>query len=353
MKTFVYFGTKPVERSQGLYCYSLDLETGDLDFVAATPAVNCSFISIHPSKKVLYTLANIEGAPAGENGALSAYAINPHTGALAHINTAPCPSVAPSHVQVDRIGANVFGANYNASYAITYPVRPDGGLGAYSDIHRYEGRGPNEKRQEAPHPHSVFTSPDNRFALVCDLGTDTVHVYENDTLNHQLVPSAFGHVKTAPGAGPRHLAFHPSGRFVYVLNEMASTLGVYDYDSATGALSETQTIDTLPADYDAIRWAAEVLVSPDGRYVYSSNRGHESIAIFSVDLATGKLTAIGHEPTRGKEPRNFNLDPTGRWLIAANMDSDNCELFRIDPVTGQLAHKQSLPIPACARVAFL
>ncbi|MBD5782088.1 lactonase family protein [Pelagicoccus sp. NFK12] len=353
MKTFVYFGTKPVAHSKGLYCYSLDLESGEMELVGTTAAENCAFLSVHPSKRILYTLANVKEAEKGQNGGLAAYRINLETGALSHINTVSCPTVSPSHVQVDRIGANVFGANYNSSYAITYPVREDGGLGEYSDIQKYEGSGPNEKRQECSHPHSVFTSPDNRFALVSDLGTDTVHVYENDTLNHKLVPSAFGHIKTAPGAGPRHLAFHPSGRFVYVLNEMASTLGVYDYDSSTGALRETQVIDTLPADYDEIRWAAEVLVSPDGRFVYSSNRGHESIAIFSVDPATGKLTAIDHEPTRGVQPRNFNIDPTGRWLIAANMDSDNCELFRIDPVSGKLTHTRSLEIPACARVAFL
>ncbi|MDQ8188127.1 lactonase family protein [Pelagicoccus sp. SDUM812002] len=353
MKTFVYFGTKPVEHSKGIYCYSLDLETGAMALVDTTTAVNCAFLSVHPSKRVLYTLANVAGAEKGQNGGLAAYRINPETGALAHINTVSCPTVSPSHVQVDRIGANVFGANYNSSFVVTYPVRADGGLAEYSDIKRYEGNGPNEKRQEAPHPHSVFTSPDNRFALVSDLGTDTVHVYENDTLNHKLVSTKFGHVNTTPGAGPRHLAFHPCGRFVYVLNEMASTLGVYNYDSATGALSEVQVIDTLPSDYDEIRWAAEVLVSPDGRFVYSSNRGHESIAIFSVDPASGKLTAVGHESTRGVQPRNFNIDPTGRWLIAANMDSDNCELFRIDPVSGNLSHTSSLAIPACARVAFL
>lgn len=353
MKTFVYFGTKPDEKSKGIYCYSLDLETGEMELVATTSAGNCAFLSIHPSKRVLYTIANVEGAEIGQNGGLAAYRINPETGALAHINTVSCPSASPSHVQVDRVGANVFAANYSASYAITYPVRADGGLGECSDIKEYEGKGPNEKRQDAPHPHSVFTSPDNRFALVCDLGTDTVHVYENDTINHQLAPSDFSHIKTAPGAGPRHLAFHPSGRFVYVLNEMASNIGVYDYDSATGALKETQIIDTLPADYDEIRWAAEVLVSPDGRFVYSSNRGHESIAIFSVDPASGKLTSVGQEPTRGIQPRNFNIDPSGRWLIAANMDSDNCELFRIDPVSGMLTRKTSLKIPACSRVVFL
>ncbi len=353
MKTFVYFGTKAVESSKGLYCYSLDLETGDMEFVATTPAANCAFISVHPSKQILYTLANASSENEDQVGGLSAYRTNLETGALTHINTADCPDKAPSHIQVDRIGANVFGANYGCSYAITYPVRADGGLDESSDIKHYEGSGPNEKRQEASHPHSVFTSPDNRFALVCDLGTDKVHVYENDTINHKLVSTEFGHVTTAPGAGPRHLAFHPSGRFVYVLNEMASTLGIYDYDSATGALSEKQTIDTLPADYDEIRWAAEVLVSPDGRFVYSSNRGHESIAIFSVDQATGELTTVGHEPTRGVQPRNFNIDHSGRWLIAANMDSDNCELFRIDPVEGTLTHKSNLEIPACSRVAFL
>jgi len=353
MKTFVYFGTKPTEKSEGLYCYSLDLETGEMDLVETTPAINCAYIAIAPSKKVLYTLANLDGAEKGQNGALAAYSINPLTGALAHINTVACPTVTPSHVQVDRIGANVFGANYNSSFAITYPVRADGGLGEHSDLHKYEGSGPNEKRQEASHPHSVFTSPDNRFALVCDLGTDSVYVYENDTLNHKLVPSKFVQVKTAPGAGPRHLAFHPSGRFVFVLNEMASTVGVYNYDSASGALTETQTIDTLPDDYDAIRWAAEILTSPDGRFLYTSNRGHESIAIFSIDPASGHLTLVGHEATRGKQPRNFGIDPTGRWLIAANMDSDNCELFRIDPQSGTLTHTHSLEIPSCARVAFL
>lgn len=348
MKTFVYFGSRAKKDKGGIYCYSFDLENGEMEFLSRTDCPDASFISIHPNKKFLYSLTKSDQAKG-----ISSFDLDPNTGDLTHLNTVESPAGAPSHIQVDRIGANVFGANYGCSYAITYPVRADGGLGESSDIKRYEGSGPNEKRQEASHPHSVFTSPDNRFALVCDLGTDKVHVYENDTINHKLDPTPFGHAKTAPGAGPRHLAFHPCGSFVYVLNEMASTLGVYDYDSATGALTETQVIDTLPSDYDEIRWAAEVLVSPDGRFVYSSNRGHESIAIFSVDQATGQLTAVGHEPTRGVQPRNFNIAPSGRWLIAANMDSDNCELFRIDPAAGTLTHKSSLKIPACSRVTFL
>ncbi|MBK1876666.1 lactonase family protein [Pelagicoccus mobilis] len=348
MKTFVYFGSRAKEEKGGIYCYSLDLESGKMEFLSQTPCPDASFISIHPNKKFLYSLTKSDQAKG-----LSSFALDPNTSALTHINTVETPAGAPSHVQIDRIGANVFGANYGAQYAILNPVRADGGLDEHSDLHKYEGSGPNKDRQEASHPHSVFTSPDNRFALVCDLGTDSVYVYENDTINHKLVPTEFGQVKTAPGAGPRHLAFHPNGQHVYVLNEMASTVGVYDYTPATGALSEVQTIDTLPADYDEIRWAAEILVSPDGRFLYSSNRGHESIAIFSIDQSTGKLTSIGHEPTRGKQPRNFGIDPTGRWLIAANMDSDNCELFRIDPVTGTLTHTRSLEIPGCARVAFL
>ncbi len=351
MKTFVYFGTRAVERSEGIYCYSLDLESGAMEHVATTPAVNSSFISIAPSKKVLYSSVNREGAAKGQDGGLSAYSLNPCTGEIELINTVASPTVAPSHVQVDRIGSTVFGANYHNGFVATFPVRADGGLAEMSDLRQHSGTGPNTDRQEASHPHSVFTSPDNRFALVCDLGTDKIHTYALDIQKGILVDSGFA--TAAPGAGPRHLAFHPSGRFVYVLNEMASTVGVYQYESATGVLTEIQILDTLPNDYDGIRWAAEILVSPDGRFVYSSNRGHESISIFSVDPTTGQLTLIGHEPTRGIQPRNFGIEPTGRWLIAANMDSDTCELFRIDRQTGTLAHTQSIEIPACSRVAFL
>jgi 6-phosphogluconolactonase len=226
--------------------------------------------------------------------------------------------------------------NYGTGSVAVLAIRDDGSLGDSTAFVQHSGSSVNPKRQQGPHAHSVNLSPDNRFAIVADLGLDQVLVYRFDASSGSLQPNDPPFARVAPGAGPRHFTFHPSGRFAYVINELASTVTAFNWDARRGVLSEIQTISTLPKDFSGENYTAEVVVHPNGRFLYGSNRGHDSIAVFSIDRQ-GKLTFIETTPTQGSFPRNFALDPTGRWLFAANQRSDNVVLFRVDPKTGRLS----------------
>jgi 6-phosphogluconolactonase len=233
-----------------------------------------------------------------------------------------------------------------------FPVRDDGKLGEASSFVQHKGSSVDKERQEGPHAHSVNLSPDNRFAFAADLGLDQVLVYRLDAARGILTPNEppFGRVK--PGAGPRHFSFHPNGRFAYVINEMHNTVTAFAYDAARGVLTEIQTVATLPADFRGESWTAEVVVHPSGKFLYGSNRGHDSIAVFAVDPAKGTLTPIERTPVKGKGPRNFAVDPTGAWLVAANHQSDNIVVFRIDKKTGRLTptgQEFKVSSPVCVR----
>jgi 6-phosphogluconolactonase len=217
-----------------------------------------------------------------------------------------------------------------------FPIDEDGRLRPASSVVQVHGHGVNRERQEGPHAHSINLDPASRFAFVCDLGLDKVFSYRFDSAAGKLTPNDPPAVDLPPGSGPRHMAFHPSARFAYVINEMASTITAFWYDAETGVLSRAQTLSTLPAGFKGTNTCAEVAVHPNGKFVYGSNRGHDSIAIFSVDPVTGRLTAAGHEPTQGKTPRGFGIDPTGAYLLAANQDSNTVVVFRIDASTGKL-----------------
>ena len=230
---------------------------------------------------------------------------------------------------------------------------PDGTLGEASAFIQHEGKGADPSRQESPHAHSINLDAANRFAFAADLGLDKVLVYRFDADKGSLTPNDPPFAKVAPATGPRHFAFHPGGKFAYVIGEMANTVTAFDYDASTGTLTEIQSITTLPADFKGRSHTAEVQVHPSGKFVYGSNRGHDSIAIFTVDPATGKLTAAGHEPTLGKNPRNFAIDPTGAYLLAENQDSGSIVLFKIDPATGglkQVGEPLSIPMPVCIKM---
>ena len=231
-----------------------------------------------------------------------------------------------------------------------YPIGPETKPGPPAIRFRHTGTGPNEERQEAPHPHSVFFSPDGQYLFVCDLGMDKVMVYTRGPEAHEW--SAHDAISLEPGAGPRHLAFHPSGKAVYVVNELNNTVTRLSYEEP-GKLVRLESITTLPASYTEISWTAEVLVSPDGRFVYASNRGHDSIAIFRIDEQTGELHAAGHVSTRGKTPRNFALTPDGQWMIAANQESDSIVLFRMDSQSGLPVYagvESSVSQPVCVLI---
>lgn len=350
-----YVGTYTTQQSaRGIYAYRLDLATGTLASAGlAAESTDPSYVAIHGSGKYLYAVNEVGNFEGKKSGALSAFAREPNSGLLKLLNQVATGGQSPCYVALDKRGKYVLVANYGGGSVATFPVRGDGSLGEAAGFVQHSGSSIDKKRQRAPHAHWIGVSPDNRFALVPDLGLDEVLVYRFDAATGALTPNNRPFVKVSPGAGPRHFAFHPNGRFGYVLNEMGSTVTAFSYEAVSGSLSELQTISTLPKNYAGENGAAELAVHPSGRFLYASNRGHDSIAAFSIDPGKGTLTSVGRFSTQGKTPRNFAIDPTGRFLVAANQDSGTVLVFRIDWATGRLtpaAKVGEVPAPVC--VAF-
>jgi 6-phosphogluconolactonase len=284
---------------------------------------------------------------------VSAFAIDPATGALTFLNRRPSEGAAPCHVVVDKEGRNAIVSNYWGGTVAVLPIGSDGRLGLATSVARHEGRGV-KPQQANPHPHSASLDAANRFAFVADLGIDTVVAYRFDAAKGTLVRHDAGSASLPAGAGPRHLAFHPRGRHAYVIDELDSTITRLDHDAGSGALKAAERASTLPAGHAGKNSTAEVAVHPDGRLLFGSNRGHDSIAIFTIDPSTGALTAAGHQPAGGRNPRHFAIDPTGAYLLAAHQDSDTIAVFRIDRATGRLepvGTPARVPRPVCVRFA--
>ncbi len=342
--------TRPPSKSKGIYIHRFDPAMGTLTAVGeASGVVNPSFLAIHPNARFLYACAEIAEKDNTSGGAVTAYAIDRSKGTLTQLNTQPTKSAGPCHLVVDLTGRNLIVANYHGGAVTVLPVKDDGSLGPASDFHQHEGPTKvDPKRQDRAHAHSATLSPDNKFAFIADLGRDEVITYKLDAGTGKLARASA--VKTAPGAGPRHFDFHPNGRYAYVINELGNTVTAFNYNQATGGLTEVQTVPTLPAGWSGSNTTADVHVHPNGLWLYGSNRGHHSIAMFAIDQATGKLTPLGNEPTNGKTPRNFAIDPTGQWLLAANQDSDSIVTFRINQATGRLHASgavAAVPMPVC------
>ena len=348
----VYIGTYTGPKSKGIYQSRLDLTTGALSTPElAGEAANPSFLAIHPNGRFLYAVNEVWGPPGKAEAAVSAFAIAPQTGALTFLNKQPSGGSGPCYVIVDGDGRNALAANYGSGSVCVLPIGPDGRLAEATAAIQHKGSGPDPKRQEGPHAHCIDLDPAGRFALAADLGLDKVLVYRFDSARGTLAPNDPPTAAVAPGAGPRHIAFHPSGRFVYVISEMASTVTAFVYDAARGTLRQLQALSTLPADVRGESSTAEIEVHPSGRFLYGSNRGHDSIAIFSV-AEDGTLKALGHQPTQGKTPRHFAIDPTGAYLLAANQGSDSIVVFRIDPSSGRLTPSGApvtVPAPVCVK----
>ena len=346
-----YTGGNGDEKSQGIYVLDLDLRLGKLGTPRlAGEATNPSFLAIHPNRKFLYAVSEVGGPP---GGAVLGFSVDQASGKLSAINQQSSRGNGPCHLVVDKAGRNVLVANYGSGSVACLPIDADGRLAPSSSFIQHQGTGSDPGRQEGPHAHSINLDAAGRFAVTADLGLDKVFVYRFDTEKGALAANEPPFASVAPKSGPRHFAFDPGGRFGYVISEMANTITAFAYDSANGSLNEIQTISTVPADFRGQSFTAEVQVHPSGKFVYGSNRGHDSIAIFAVWPETGKLSLVGIEPTQGKNPRNFAIDPTGAFLLAENGDSGTIVLFRIDSQSGMLrptGQSVRVPKPVCIKM---
>jgi 6-phosphogluconolactonase len=354
----VYFGTYTNAKtgSQGIYVSRFDSSTGSLSAPeVAAETGSPSFLTIHPSKKWLYCVGEMAEAGAKGSGVTS-FSIDLPSGKLTRMNQVSAVGQGPCHVNVDHTGKLAAIANYGSGSCASYAIKDDGTLSEAASFFQHEGSGADPRRQKGPHTHSVNFSPDNRFAFVCDLGLDKVLIYKIDPATGKMEPNDPPFAKVAPGSGPRHLAIHPSGKFIFVNNEMAMTETVFAYDAERGALTEIQTVSTLPPEDQGKPGfsTAESVAHPNGKFVYVSNRTHDTIAVFKCDSETGKLTLIQNASSEGAVPRNFCLDPSGKWMIVAHQNSNTVALFSVDQETGKLSFTgKKQPVGGCVCVRFL
>ncbi len=335
----VYVGTYTGEKSKGIYAYRLDLANGrcaPLGLVAEVKSP--SFLAVHPNHKFLYSVNEIDDFDDKPAGGVSAFAIDADKGQLTFLNHQSSQGAGPCHVVVDKTGHTVLAANYGGGSVVALPIGSDGRLGKATSFIQHQGNSVNPQRQKEPHAHSINVDLGNRFAVAADLGLDKVLIYRLDPERSQLTANEPAWAAVKPGSGPRHFAFHPSGKFGYVINEILCTVTAFAYDGQRGQLTERQTISTLPegTTLKPEFSTAEVQVHPSGKFLYGSNRGHDTIAVFAIDDAQGTLRYVENRSTQGKTPRGFGIDPTGRYLLAGNQDSHTITVFRIDEQTGRL-----------------
>jgi len=350
----LYVGTYTERtQSEGIYLLRMDRSSGELRRVGSVNAgANPSFLAIHPNGRVLYAVNELEQYQGKPTGAVSAFAIERDSGALTRLNEQPSGGGAPCYLSVERSAQVVLVANYVGGSVAMLPIQANGALAPAASVVQHSGKGPNAERQEAPHAHCILPAPSNRFALATDLGADRVFVYRLDLDGKSLRHVEGGDAVMRPGAGPRHLAFHPTLPLVFVANELDSTVAILRFDAGRGALSPQGTSSTLPAGWTGTNYPADIHVAANGRSLYVSNRGHNSIAVFSVAESTGALALDQVVPTDGDWPRNFTLDPSGRWLLVANQRSDSIVVFGRDPENGRLApttQRIAIPSPVCLR----
>jgi len=349
----LYVGTYTSGKSDGIYVYRMDRVSGELKRFNSVQAVNPSFLAIDRNKRYLYAVNEVPEFGGKPGGAVSAFAIDSATGNLRLLNQQPSLGADPCHLTVDRKRKSLLVANYTGGNVAVLPIQRDGSLGPATDLEQHEGSSTKEQ-QKGPHAHCIILDRSERHALAADLGIDKVMIYRFDQTTGKLSPGKQPWVALQPGAGPRHLTLHPSGKYAYVINELDSTLTAFKYDGVNGTLSPVDTVSTLPANFSGSSFCADVHVSSSGKFLYGSNRGHDSIVGFAIDQRTGKLLQLEHVSTEGKWPRNFTIDPTGRFLLVANQRTDNVVTFRIDAQTGGLkptGHVAEIPVPVCLKFA--
>ena len=337
-KTYLlYVGTYTKGESKGIYAYEYDSAPGQLKSIGlAAETKNPSFLAADPSGKLLYAVNEVGDYQGASSGGVTAFTIDHASGKLSQLNEVASRGADPCYISFDKTSKFALVANYTGGNISVFPVQKDGRIGDASAFVQHSGKGTNPQRQEGPHAHWIEVTPDNRFAIAADLGLDELLVYRFDATKGSLSPNDPPFAKVEAGAGVRHLSFAPNGRFAYSVNEINSTVTAFSYDAKAGVLHPLQSLSTLPTDFSGENTTAEIHVHPNGRFLYASNRGRDSIAIFSIDAETGRLTSLGDVLTKGKEPRNFEIDPSGTRLFAANQNSDNIVVFDIDQKTGAL-----------------
>lgn len=353
----VYFGTYTTQQSRGVYVSRLDLNNGSLSApTLAAETMSPSFLAVHPSRPFLYAVNEVSAFEKRPSGSVSAFAIDRASGTLSLLNRQSSAGADPAHLVVDRAGRNVLVANYTGGSVAVLPIAADGRLKPATAIVQHKGSSVDPNRQREPHPHGITLDPASRFAYVADLGLDKVQIYRFDAAKGWLTGANPKFAAIRSGSGPRHVTIHPSGRFTYAINEMSCTITVFRVDSKSGGLQELQTVATLPAGQavDAGYSTAEIAVHPSGRFLYGSNRGHDTIVVFAIDAASGKLTVVEHESTQGRTPRGFGIDPSGAYLLVGNQRSDSVVAFRIDQKTGRLTPTgQKVEVGSPVSVAFV
>jgi 6-phosphogluconolactonase len=355
--TLVYVGTYTGPKSQGIYVFRLqaddprvsqNITLAPLGLAAA--ASSPSFLALDPTRRLLFAVNEVNQFEGKPTGAVSAFAIDRAKGTLALINRRPSMGAGPCHLALDRSGRHLFVANYGSGSVSVLPVARDGRLGAASDVVQHTGSSVNPDRQKGPHAHCVTVDRDNRFVFVCDLGLDKVLAYRFDAAHGTLTPHDPPFAPLKPGAGPRHMVFRPDGRFAYVVNELTSTITAFRYDANGGVLREVQTVSTLPEHFEGANSGAEIDVHRSGRWLYVSNRGHNSVVLFDIDSDAGTLSYVEEQGTAGFTPRHFGIDPSATYLAVGNQNSDTILVARIDAGNGRLKPSGVLahaPSPVC------
>jgi 6-phosphogluconolactonase len=353
---FVFVGTYTEvkgSQSKGIYVYRMDPSSGKLTLEKMLKGVfNPSFLEIHPQSGFLYAVNEVQDFDGQAGGGVSAFSI--HSEEVNLLNDQFSHGKDPCYISIEQTGRFVFVANYTSGSVAVFPIQADGQLGPATEVIQHAGSSTHPERQTGPHAHCILPDPTNRFAITVDLGLDKLLIYQMDLERGKLYEHA--EVKVQPGAGPRHLTFHPNGQFAYLINELNATLISYRYHAKDAIFEELQTVPALPEDFTGENLCADVHVSPDGKYLYASNRGHDSIVCFFIDQKTGGLTYCNHTSTEGQEPRNFAIDPSGTFLLVANQKTDNIVTFKIDAESGQLfktGHEVQVSMPVCLKFAYL
>lgn len=353
-RMLVFVGSYADGSGSGVYVYEFDERNESLTLTDEVSGLrNPTFVNLDAAGRRLYSIVEGTNEAGGKTGEAAAFAVDPAAGKLELLNRSFTVDAPTCHIQRDSGSSHIVVASYHGGRIALVALTADGRIGEQLDVQQHEGHGPNAERQEKPHPHSAFFSPDERYLFVPDLGIDRIRAYTIDKERGKL--QFHGETASRPGAGPRHMTFHPNGKIAFVINELDSSITSYHYDAEQGALQAIATVPTLPSGFAGENTCAEIAVSEDGNYLYGSNRGHDSIAVYAIDAAAGTLSLVEHVSVEGEHPRHFALTPGGRYLIAANRDTNNLVLFRVDKASGKLTptgKTVEVAKPVCVKPAY-